>query len=205
MRSYIYIIIILISLIILFYIYKIIKEIILIKKGMSNIQATWDSATDKNIGKLHPAIRSDFSTFINRVDKELGIKLKLYYSYRTFNEQNELYSHGRTQEELNKVGLKNVVAKPNLPKITNAYGGLSYHNYGLAGDVAKVSGNSLIYDFDWSGVVKIAKELGFSWGGDFTSIVDKPHFQKTFNNSVRELYNKFMSGSLNEFGYVNIS
>jgi peptidoglycan L-alanyl-D-glutamate endopeptidase CwlK len=36
-------------------------------------------------------------------------------------------------------------------------------------------------------IVKIAKLLGWEWGGDFKSRKDNPHFQKTFGFTVKHL------------------
>ncbi len=40
---------------------------------------------------------------------------------------------------------------------------------------------------DWMEVVEIAKDLGFSWGGDFTRFKDYPHLQMDFGLSIRDL------------------
>ncbi|WP_051424674.1 M15 family metallopeptidase [Paenibacillus graminis] len=96
---------------------------------------------------------------------------------RTIAKQDALYAQGRT--------------KPG-PIVTNARGGHSYHNYGLAIDFALLQpdGRNVSWDMnrdgngdrvaDWKGVVQQAKALGFEWGGDWTSIKDYPHFQMTF-------------------------
>jgi hypothetical protein len=39
---------------------------------------------------------------------------------------------------------------------------------------------------DWIEVVTIFKTYGWEWGGDWR-FVDKPHFQKTFGKSVKDL------------------
>jgi peptidoglycan L-alanyl-D-glutamate endopeptidase CwlK len=40
---------------------------------------------------------------------------------------------------------------------------------------------------DWFEVVAVAKELGFSWGGDWKSFKDYPHLQMDFGYSISEL------------------
>ena len=49
---------------------------------------------------------------------------------------------------------------------------------GLAFDVCKnVKGQEYSDDAFWRAISAIGKEMGFTWGGDWKSIVDKPHFQ----------------------------
>lgn len=43
---------------------------------------------------------------------------------------------------------------------------------------------------DWMEVVKVFKEYGWVWGGDWRSFRDLPHFEKTFGNSISSLKRK---------------
>jgi peptidoglycan L-alanyl-D-glutamate endopeptidase CwlK len=107
---------------------------------------------------------------------------RLAYTLRTNKEQDELYQIGRT--------------KPGK-KVTNAKGGQSYHNYGLAFDLVliidgKTASWDTLTDFDgdkisdWMECVRIAEKWGFDWGG-LWKFVDAPHFQKTFGKSIHDL------------------
>jgi len=134
---------------------------------------TWDIATNTRINELHPKVKCPAKNFINTVESELGIKLRVTSGYRSFAEQTELYNKGRTTSG-------NVV--------TNANAGQSYHNYGVAIDVVEIKDGST----NWNGamfdkIAPYAKAEGFEWGGDWTSFVDKPHFQITNGNSTTEL------------------
>lgn len=96
-----------------------------------------------------------------------GVPIVITQGLRTIAEQNALYAQGRS--------------KPG-PIVTNAKGGTSYHNYGLAFDFALLlpNGTSLSWDInrdgdkdktaDWQEVVQEAKRLGLEWGGDWTSL-----------------------------------
>jgi peptidoglycan L-alanyl-D-glutamate endopeptidase CwlK len=92
------------------------------------------------------------------------------------------------------------------PKVTNAKGGESYHNYGLAIDIVLLkdkNGDGTFetaswetnVDFDgdgvadWMEVVKIFKSYGWEWGGDW-HFKDMPHFQKTYGLSIKQLQSK---------------
>lgn len=133
---------------------------------------TWDKISDERISKLHPSIQVLVAKFINEVQTKLGITLRVTQGLRTFEEQNEIYAKGRT-------------APGQI--VSNAKGGFSYHNYGLAIDVAEIKNGQVIWDTQWHKIAPIAKSLGFEWGGDFKKLVDKPHFQYTYGYSINEL------------------
>ena len=55
--------------------------------------------------------------------------------------------------------------------------------------------------------VKYLKSKGWTWGGDFKSIFDAPHFEKTFNNTWRTLKVKMQDDDYiieNGIKYVNL-
>jgi len=153
-------------------------------------EKTWDWRTDSKINKLHPLVQAKAKEFIIRAEKELGIKLRISSSLRTWQEQDALYAKGRT--------------KPR-GKVTNARGGQSFHNFGLAFDLVEIKGGKAIWkNSRWSEIADLGKSLGFEWGGDWRSIVDKPHFQYTFGKSLAQLQNLYTSGNRNG-EYVNVA
>jgi hypothetical protein len=50
----------------------------------------------------------------------------------------------------------------------------------LAIDVTPIENGEINWNGDWNRIGKIGIQHGFEWGGNFKSIVDKPHFQMTF-------------------------
>jgi hypothetical protein len=142
--------------------------------GTSTITLTWnlkrecpswkDTYTAKRIATLKAKMKDPVSRFIDRVNDELCIQLRVAQALRTVAEQNELYAQGRT--------------KPGKI-VTNAKGGESNHNSGLAIDVFIVNCDRTI-DLNSKvppDVVKIANEEGFEWGGDWKKFKDYPHFE----------------------------
>ena len=125
-------------------------------------RSTWDPVTDKRIAKLDPSVQGPASDFINQVERDLGITLRVSAGYRSFAEQDALYAQGRTTPG---------------SIVTNARGGQSSHNHGLAIDVVEISNGNVNWDTDWNGIANIGRSHGFSWGGDWTGFVDRPHFQ----------------------------
>ena len=149
---------------------------------------TWDKITDDRIKTLHPLIRDEVEEIIKSAMHELGIFLRITQALRSFTEQNELYAQGRS--------------KPGKI-VTNAKGGSSWHNYGLAFDVVEIQNGKAIWDTKYDKIAAIAHRYGFDWGGHFTSIVDKPHFQKTFGLTIaqaRAMYDALPKGQV----YINI-
>ncbi|WP_415735800.1 M15 family metallopeptidase [Lacicoccus alkaliphilus] len=114
--------------------------------------------------------------------EEEDISIRITDGFRSHEEQDALFAQGRT-------------APGQI--VTNARGGESYHNYGLAVDFAIEDGDDLVWDVehdgndsgtsDWEEVGEIAKDLGFEWGGDWDDFVDYPHLQMDFDTSLEEL------------------
>ncbi|UQZ33656.1 hypothetical protein C2I18_08950 [Paenibacillus sp. PK3_47] len=132
---------------------------------------------------LHPVVLAAAEKLIERCYVS-GVPILITQGLRTAAEQDALYAQGRT--------------KPGAI-VTNARGGYSYHNYGLAIDFALLlpGGSHASWDMkrdgnndgiaDWQEVVKQAKAIGLEWGGDFTSFKDYPHFQMSFGISISGL------------------
>ena len=161
-----------------------------------------DKITLERIKLLHPKIRNEVEEMYKEMCEALTGRALLRFAYttRTFAEQDALYAK--------------------RPKVTNAKGGMSYHNYGLAFDIVLLvdkDGNGTFesaswetnVDFDgdgiadWMEVVTIAKQYGWEWGGDW-KFIDKPHFQKTFGYSVRQLLELYNNKKVDEHNYVRI-
>jgi hypothetical protein len=151
--------------------------------------ATWDKFSDRRIKKLHPKIRADAAVLINAVEQQLGIRLRVTQGLRTFAEQNDLFEQGRS--------------KPGKI-VTNARGGESYHNFGLAIDVCEIRNGEAIWECDWVRIAPVAKGLGWEWGGDWTSFKDRPHFQKAFGKSTGDL-RALHAALADPDGYVEIA
>ena len=167
----------------------IVASIIFKKTNMENLEVekTWDDKTDGKIKTLHPKLRPIASRFINEVQKRLGHKLRITDGYRTFAEQDKLYAQGRTTAG---------------NKVTNAKGGQSYHNYGLAFDTYFTENGKVTFKKAiTSEVAKIGEELGLEWGGRWTSLKDMPHFQLT-KGTTSQLLALHNAGKKDADGYV---
>ncbi|WP_158798078.1 M15 family metallopeptidase [Pedobacter sp. L105] len=150
----------------------------------------------EKLNQLHPLIRQKaLNAYAEAVaSTPAGVHPLVTQTLRTFAESDALYAQGRTAPGA---------------KVTNAPGGSSYHNYGLALDfVNLVNGvESWKVDSNWMKVVSVFKKHGFVWGGDFHSILDQPHFEMTFGHNWKALLANYKAGNTfvdNDIKYVTI-
>jgi peptidoglycan L-alanyl-D-glutamate endopeptidase CwlK len=127
-------------------------------EAISAVDPRSEAAIAGLLPEVHPYARS-----LVQKAADAGIQIKIISGLRTFAEQEALYARGRTAPG---------------PKVTNARGGFSNHNFGIAFDVGvfesdRYKGESPKY----RAVGVIGQELGLEWGGNWTSFVDQPHFQ----------------------------
>jgi hypothetical protein len=118
------------------------------------------------VSKLEPVIQPKVEALLNAARAE-GIELRVTQGLRTMEEQQALYDQGRT--------------KPG-PVVTNAKPGSSWHNFGLAFDVAVMKDGKPTWPADealWQKIGALGKAQGLTWGGDFQNFPDRPHFQYT--------------------------
>jgi len=136
-----------------------------------------DTRTAKYIETLHPNARDWAKAFLLAVSDSdilpLGHTVRIVSGNRTWAEQDALYAQGRT--------------KPGRT-VTNARGGQSNHNFGLAFDVGvfkgeKYLGESPIYEK----LGPVGEGIGLEWGGRWKSRVDRPHYQVKTGLSVSSL------------------
>lgn len=121
-----------------------------------------DSRSEKNIATLLPEVHPIARALVQKAAAS-GIEIKVISALRTYAEQDALYAQGRT-------------APGN--KVTNARGGYSNHNFGIAFDIGVFSGTKYLPDSPkYKAVGVLGIDLGLEWGGNWTSIVDQPHFQ----------------------------
>ena len=141
------------------------------------LQTLLDRSNKNMASGTHAVVRETALEVIKRAYKE-GINVQISEGHRSYARQNELYAQGRT--------------KPGKI-VTNAKGGQSWHNFGIAVDyfLTTNDGSKAVWtvNSNWRRVAQIAKGLGFEWGGDWTSFKDYPHLQMTGGYTLAQLRN----------------
>jgi peptidoglycan L-alanyl-D-glutamate endopeptidase CwlK len=145
-----------------------------------------DQLTIDRIAQAHPKIREELKQYYIECNNKLpkGVRLRFAYVYRSIAEQNVLYNQ--------------------KPKVTNAKGGQSIHNYGLAFDYVIMldkDNNGTFETIEWDlkspyhkVVVDYFKSKGYEWGGSWSTFKDYPHFQKAFGHTWQSLKRKLDTG-----------
>lgn len=144
---------------------------------------TFDERTEKNLATLLPGVQARARYWlgmgVKKYEEITGFDVKIICGTRTFAEQNELYAQGRT-----KAG----------DRVTKAKGGYSWHNFGVAFDVGifDKKGGYIKRDFEYKMLNEIAgNPEGFTWGGNWTSLYDTPHYQFNIFKTTAELRKEF--------------
>lgn len=163
--------------------YVIIHEIFHALAKHHNVPDTLHEYQDDKNNKTHDAYRQILLTRIikspmgllprvqDAADKlvayaeSIGTPIRITEGFRSNERQNELYRQ--------------------RPRVTNARGGESTHNYGVAFDVVFRKEGYDATAAQWKVIADFAKTLGLSWGGDWSAFVDKPHFEMMFGKSIK--------------------
>ena len=117
----------------------------------------------RDIGLLRPDVEANCRIWLERCKAE-GLNVLVTNTVRDEEYQSWLYEQGRTRPG-------GIVTNSRTP---------TYHSdkAGLAFDFCKnVKGQEYSDGDFFRKAAAIAKEMGFSWGGDWTSFVDMPHIQ----------------------------
>ena len=122
-----------------------------------------DGRSEANIRSLQlvaqPLARRSLQAF-----KTAGLDARIISGTRSYDEQNALFRQGRFGNPGNRV--------------TNARGGQSWHNFGLAWDIGLFEGGKYVTtDTKYKSAAKHGKVAGLEWGGDWKTFPDFPHYQ----------------------------
>lgn len=170
----------------------------LFEADTANVKAelgAFDKRTETAIGSmLVPTQRAarKFMTASPSAGLSDGLVVRLISGTRTFQQQDALFAQGRTAS--GKI-------------VTNARGGQSNHNFGIAWDVGIfTSGGAYIDDLaekkkmtsaaveaEYKKLGPVGRNLGLFWGGDWHK-PDRPHFQLLDNDRLADLRQRFLNG-----------
>lgn len=120
---------------------------------------------NRNMDSLYPPFGKLVSNGINRC-REKGLLVSAFETLRSLDRQEEQFTLGNSK------------AAP----------GLSFHNWGLAVDIAfqPIVGR-WTWQGDWASVGKIMLDIGLEWGRDFKRFPELCHFQKTYGYTIEQI------------------
>lgn len=134
----------------------------------------------RDVNHLHPKVKTMALTFLNACSRR-GFDVIVTSTYRDNESQNALYAQGRSLPG---------------PKVTNAKGGESFHNYKVALDVVPLRNGKPVWNTTgldaalWEEIGKIGESCGFEWAGRWKSFKEMAHFQYTKGLTIKD----FQSG-----------
>jgi hypothetical protein len=124
---------------------------------------------------LHPTVQQLADALLAQIAAE-SLSVRMGFTFRTIEQQNQLFDQGRTTPG---------------PIVTNARGGESLHNFGLAFDVLMFNkeGGYISNDSDasYAAAGRLGQGLGLTWGGAWLSPFDPSHFQFTDGLSLQQV------------------
>jgi peptidoglycan LD-endopeptidase CwlK len=130
--------------------------------------------SSNNLNSLNPHVAAMAKRFLD-LTRANHLDVRIYYTFRSWDDQDRLFAQGRwTPGDI----------------VTNARGGDSYHNWGLAFDAAPYENGKISTDNNkFIKMGHLGQQVGLEWGGTFKSLVDYPHFQYTFGLKTWDLLN----------------
>jgi peptidoglycan L-alanyl-D-glutamate endopeptidase CwlK len=139
----------------------------------------FDSMTERHARTLQPKAQKFARIFMGRL-RDAGIEARIISGTRTYAQQEALYAKGRTMPGR---------------RVTNARGGHSNHNFGIAWDIGIFDhgaylGESPLYDR----AAEAGLVPGIEWGGHWRTFKDRPHYQLGVNSQLALIRGSFEQG-----------
>lgn len=130
--------------------------------------------SSNDLNSLNPHVTMLARRFLE-LTKAHNLDVRITTAFRSWDESDRLFAQGRTTPG---------------PTISNARGGDSYHNWGLAFDAAPYENGKISNDTEkFKAMGHLGQQIGLQWGGTFKALVDYPHFQYTFGLNTWDLLN----------------
>jgi len=150
-------------------------------KALAIRYGTFDLRSERVLATLLPAMQSK-ARQIMALSKSFNLAVTLLSGTRTYAEQNYLFSK--------------------RPKVTNARGGQSNHNFGIAIDVGifdrghYLTGETASEEKAYVDLATLIKSRikGVEWGGDWKSFKDQTHYQLATGKTLAQVRASFEAG-----------
>ncbi len=146
---------------------------------------SFDTRSESNIITLVPKAQIAARQFL-KIVTDADEDVRIISGTRTYAEQNTLYRQGR-------------FGNPG-PKVTNARGGQSNHNFGIAWDIGLFEGGTYITNdakYKPIAALILPQMDTLEWGGNWKTFKDFPHYQlKAVSESVAQVEKLFEGGEV---------
>jgi peptidoglycan LD-endopeptidase CwlK len=140
----------------------------------------FDERSERNLRTLHPKAQALARTYLTTV-RAAGIDARIISGTRSYAEQNNLYKRGR-------------FGNP-PPRVTNARGGYSNHNFGIAWDVGIFENGTYLQESPaYDTIASLGAAPGLEWGGNWKTFKDRPHYQLAVPLPIAAIRSKFEAG-----------
>ncbi len=145
---------------------------------------TFHQRTEASLHTLHPKVQELMRITLKTI-RDAGINARIISGTRTYAEQNKLFAIGRFGDT--------------KARVTNARGGFSNHNFGIACDIGIFAANGayLLESplYAKAGQIATAANIpNLEWGGNWVSFKDQPHYQHRTGLTASQVRQKFESG-----------
>lgn len=156
------------------------KEFLRRSEAIGRVEGVYDARTERNLWTLQLPAQSAARRLLRALTAS-RIDARIISGTRSYDEQNRLFTRGR-------------YGNPG-PRITNARGGRSSHNFGVAWDIGIFeNGSYLTNATPYDRAANIGLAPGIEWGGHWVTFVDRPHYQLALDLDVSEVRRRFEAG-----------
>lgn len=131
-----------------------------------------DAISEARLAEVHPKLAERVRQMSDILAGE-NIQIRVVQSLRSWAEQQALWMEGRNADG---------VVIDHAKVVTNARPGTSWHNFGLAVDVAPFDGGIPDWNSNhpaWKRIVAVGQSVGLVSGSEWRTFPDWPHFQMT--------------------------
>lgn len=141
-----------------------------------------DDRSEKNIKTLLPEVQILARSLVHAAGK-LGVDIQVISACRSYDEQHALFLQSRQPLDAvnaarRKAGMEPIDEKENKKNVTGADAGHSNHNFQIAFDIGVFDGKHYLEESPlYKAVAVLGKQLSLTWGGDWKSRTDEPHYE----------------------------
>ena len=143
----------------------------------------FDPRSETNIATLAPKAQAAARAFLAAAIpamEEHGVQIRIICGTRSYAQQDALYAQGRTRPG---------------SKVTNAKGGFSNHNFGIAWDIGLFEGKKYLEESPaYKACAAIGAAQGLDCGAFWKSFSDEPHYQLDIGLSTSQLRQRTAQG-----------